>query len=231
MPRSAKTMTMPAAATSATGAGETAVAPFPRRRGRPRAAETALRSDLLLRAAREEFLTHGFSGANVDRIARNCGQSKMTIYRQIGTKEALFRMVMLAGVQSLDTDYQSVIDAGRSPAEVIRGIVRVSRESSNPETLAILRLVISQGLGTEGIVAECRENTYRLCQPVARYLRRIGAARDSDEAVRQALILQSMAVGGFLKMIGCEDPDPPAWEDNVVDLFLSGIQPRLGPAG
>src|SRR3546814_12224602 len=50
----------------------------------------------VLRAARNVFLTHGFSAATTDMIQREAGVSKSTVYAHYANKEALFTAVIEA---------------------------------------------------------------------------------------------------------------------------------------
>ena len=58
------------------------------------AAQTRLR---ILRAARNEFMRHGYSGARIERISRTGRSSDRMIYYYFGSKEALY-LAVLEGV-------------------------------------------------------------------------------------------------------------------------------------
>ncbi|RRS01110.1 TetR/AcrR family transcriptional regulator [Aquabacterium soli] len=60
-------------------------------RGRPRDPERGRR---ILEAAQRHFNEHGLERANVDAIAAEAGVSKMTVYNNFGSKEALFQAVV-----------------------------------------------------------------------------------------------------------------------------------------
>ncbi|ELB2964433.1 TetR/AcrR family transcriptional regulator [Vibrio parahaemolyticus] len=44
----------------------------------------------LIEAAQQEFIEHGFSGANMDRVCERAGTSKRTLYRHFESKDVLF---------------------------------------------------------------------------------------------------------------------------------------------
>ncbi|NLS11818.1 TetR/AcrR family transcriptional regulator [Vibrio sp. SM6] len=44
----------------------------------------------LLAAAKQEFITHGYHAANMDRVCEIAGTSKRTLYRHFAAKETLF---------------------------------------------------------------------------------------------------------------------------------------------
>ncbi|MBP2339603.1 TetR family transcriptional regulator [Saccharothrix coeruleofusca] len=77
----------------------------------PDATETKRR---LLRAAVEEFATHGLAGARVDRIAETAAANKRSIYMHFGTKEELFDRVVAESMTELAEAV--AIDAGDLPA-------------------------------------------------------------------------------------------------------------------
>ena len=56
----------------------------------PRRARIAVKKDGILDAALEVFLTEGFTGASMERVAAAASVSKMTVYRHFESKEALF---------------------------------------------------------------------------------------------------------------------------------------------
>ncbi|MDB5657239.1 MAG: TetR family transcriptional regulator [Tardiphaga sp.] len=58
----------------------------PARRGRPRSAET---EQAILESAYRIMATQGLAAASIDAVARDCGVSKMTIYKWWPSREAL----------------------------------------------------------------------------------------------------------------------------------------------
>jgi AcrR family transcriptional regulator len=174
--------------------------------------------------ALKEFLVHGYSGANLDRIAARCGISKTTIYRQVGAKDELFASVGDWAIGSLRMDYQAIIDAGGSSAAVIGKIVRLSQERSASDRLGLLRLAIAEHRNFPSLSNRLLERTVEVNEPVAAYLQQTSSTPLSpDEANRRALILMCMAAGGFLKLLNYCDAESPAWVDDVVDIFLNGF--------
>jgi AcrR family transcriptional regulator len=66
---------------------------------RPRDAEAT--KGRLLRAATDEFATHGIAGARIDRIAAAAQANKALVYSYFGNKEALFEAVLDTHVGTL----------------------------------------------------------------------------------------------------------------------------------
>jgi AcrR family transcriptional regulator len=68
----------------------------------------------ILEAATEVFLRNGYLGTNMDEIAALSAVSKQTIYKQFGSKEALFIEIVTS---MTDTAGDQVLDAIPAPAE------------------------------------------------------------------------------------------------------------------
>jgi len=72
----------------------------------------------LLKAATEAFVEKGFSGARVDEIARKARANKAMIYYHFGSKEKLYRAVLLHQIGSLHEEIARV--AGLEGGPVVR---------------------------------------------------------------------------------------------------------------
>ena len=62
----------------------------PRTRGRPKQHDDAALKTSLMQHTRSIFLTHGYRGTTIDKVAAAAGISKKTFYRIFESKEALF---------------------------------------------------------------------------------------------------------------------------------------------
>lgn len=65
-------------------------------RGRPN------KRDVVLQAAKEQFLTHGFAETSIDEVVAAAGVSKPTVYAHFPTKEALLEAVVRAEAARAD---------------------------------------------------------------------------------------------------------------------------------
>ena len=94
----------------------------------------------ILRAARNEFMRHGYSGARVERISRAARSSDRMIYYYFASKEALYLQV-LEGVYSELGEAESalVLDASR-PLEALDALVAFTWRYyiEHPEFVALL---------------------------------------------------------------------------------------------
>ncbi len=100
------------------------------------------KSEKILQGAMQEFLTHGYAGTSMDKVAKTGGVSKATVYSYFQDKEGLFAAL----VQRLAKEkiYFTVMD--EEPAVVLRFVATTVLEHTiqEPELLAFVRLVIAE---------------------------------------------------------------------------------------
>lgn len=80
---------------------------------RPRRASSEVR-ELLLAAAREEFLTRGYGGATTKAIAARAEVSETVIFNQFGGKSGLFTTAFVTPFAEVVTEYLDSRSAGRA---------------------------------------------------------------------------------------------------------------------
>ncbi|AMG32011.1 TetR/AcrR family transcriptional regulator [Grimontia hollisae] len=80
-------------------------------------------------AAKEEFIQHGFSAANIDRVCASAGVSKRTLYRHFESKEALFESILTIIQSSIDESIRYVFEPEKSLKEQLIEITRKEVES------------------------------------------------------------------------------------------------------
>jgi AcrR family transcriptional regulator len=112
--------------------------------GRPRRAPHAAR-DLILKAATEEFVEHGFSGTSIERIAARSRVSKPTIYSHFDSKEALF-VAILNSV--CDSFAEPILEAGADVEDLSVILVKIAERYTHavlrPEIVALHRLFVAE---------------------------------------------------------------------------------------
>lgn len=77
----------------------------------------------ILDAARVEFVTHGLTGARVDRIAEQAGVNKNLIYHYFKSKDDLYLEVLETIYSGLRANQRDFEVRGLSPVEGMRGLV------------------------------------------------------------------------------------------------------------
>jgi TetR/AcrR family transcriptional regulator, mexJK operon transcriptional repressor len=102
---------------------------------------------VILAAASEHFVAHGYVGANVDLIAEEAGVSKRTVYNVFGGKEQLFRAVLGEAIDIAERFSRQMSDelaVGVDLAAGLRAIgVRLARVLGG-RVVALRRLLIAE---------------------------------------------------------------------------------------
>lgn len=98
----------------------------------------------ILAAARDVFLSAGFGAASMDAVAADAGVSKMTIYRQFGSKEELFAGLIEELCSRMIGDDLS-LDPKRPVEQVLREYAtRVLDILFDPVTIELHRIVVAE---------------------------------------------------------------------------------------
>jgi TetR/AcrR family transcriptional regulator, upper aerobic nicotinate degradation pathway regulator len=94
----------------------------------------------ILKAARNEFMRHGYSGARIERISRTGRSSDRMIYYYFGSKEALY-LEVLEGVYSELGAAESRLELDEAqPLEALRTLIAFTWNYylAHPEFVALL---------------------------------------------------------------------------------------------
>ncbi|MDG3424542.1 TetR/AcrR family transcriptional regulator, partial [Vibrio parahaemolyticus] len=107
----------------------------------------------LIEAAQQEFIEHGFSGANMDRVCERAGTSKRTLYRHFESKDVLF----IESIQAVMEIQRARLQFQYSPEESIEAQLRtylLAKLDSMYEDfgLPLVKMVISEFMRTPELV-------------------------------------------------------------------------------
>jgi AcrR family transcriptional regulator len=109
----------------------------------PDAAAGGDKSEQILQGAMQEFLTHGYAGTSMDKVAKTGGVSKATVYSYFKDKEGLFAALIqrLAGEKLV-----TFPPLETAPAIALRFIATtlLDQASQEPQFLIFVRLVIAE---------------------------------------------------------------------------------------
>lgn len=101
--------------------------------------------DLILKAATEAFLAHGFSGASIDQIAAQAGVSKPTIYSHFQGKEQLFAAIMNSICDNFEEPFVGPnADTEELSTILIRIADNYTRAILQPGVVAMHRLFVAE---------------------------------------------------------------------------------------
>jgi len=94
----------------------------------------------ILRAARAEFMRHGYSGARIERISRTGRSSDRMIYYYFGSKEALYLAVLEAVYEELGAAESALAIDATKPLEALVELIGFtwSYYLAHPEFVALL---------------------------------------------------------------------------------------------
>ena len=94
----------------------------------------------ILKAARNEFMRHGYSGARVERISRAARSSDRMIYYYFGSKEALYIVVLEGVYADLGAAESALVLDEQKPAAALTELIAFtwSYYLAHPEFVALL---------------------------------------------------------------------------------------------
>ncbi|MER0238345.1 TetR/AcrR family transcriptional regulator [Fulvimarina sp. MAC8] len=186
----------------------------------------------LLESALAEFRQHGFSEANVARIASSAGISKKTVYRHVESKEALLEAVMVVMV-TRSVGPVVTADPDLEPSQWLRSYMKAfAALTFSDHGIASYRVVMSEGQRFPHVAHLYIQTVRRLAiKPLAEQLEAYGERGKIRivAAERAAMMLVSMIVADGLRdaVLGlAEPPRGDALDELVnegVDVFLGGI--------
>jgi TetR/AcrR family transcriptional regulator len=116
------------------------VSEAPARRARKTTRNPEASRAKILQAARDEFVSHGLSGARVDRIAARSGVNKNLIYHYFGSKDALY-LAVLEGIYAGLRERQQDKDLRElPPVEGVRRLVQSTFDHfvATPELIRLM---------------------------------------------------------------------------------------------
>ncbi len=206
-----------------------------RRGGRPSREASERLGELILDAATELFLGHGFGATSIEAVAQRVRVSKRTLYHRFPDKEALFASVVHRIVERLRPAAGVPLIAGADLRTVLEQLATIIlRAALSPQAIALHRLIVAESARfpeLAGVLA--REGaTEEAVKFIAGTLERdVKAGRitldDTVFAARQFLQIvialpQRRAMGLGAPMSRREIAE---WPRKVTDLFLNGCRP------
>lgn len=105
----------------------------------------AAKRRVILDAARQVFITHGFRGASMDLIVAAAGVSKPTVYHHFGNKERLFAAILEEAVEQILLPLHTHGDEDADPRQTLLDIAQsYARVLLSPEMIEFHRLALSE---------------------------------------------------------------------------------------
>ncbi len=197
-------------------------------RGRPRDPERGRR---ILEAAQRHFNEHGLERANVDAIAAEAGVSKMTVYNNFGSKEALFQAVVRDRTAPVVTGVPGAV--ALDPAQPEQALLAIGARflalARGDDALGALRSVYGvAGAQPDICRAFYKDGPERVNGELAAYLRRAHSAGTLKvrNPLQAADLFLSMFMGsghirGLLKLEMPESAENRALLREAVRVFMA----------
>jgi AcrR family transcriptional regulator len=198
---------------------------------RPRAAHLGprRRRPLILDAAFETFLRHGYEGTSMDAVAAAAGVSKPVVYSSFASKEELFEALLrreesrvLAAIQESLPPDADVDDPEPLLVEALTAFFRAVAES--PDAYRII--VVGEGATTE-IARRIQHGRELAVQAVAALARRWLEVRhtsiDVDAGARLlGTVIVGLAESGARAMLN----DPQTWTPEMLGELMGRMAAR-----
>jgi AcrR family transcriptional regulator len=208
-----------------------AAARKPRWRRRPEA-----RPEEILEAALDVFGELGFARTRLDDVARRAGVSKGTLYLYFDSKEALFRAMVQAKVETVLTESEALVRNWQgTTTELLRHFIRRYWELMNRlQNCRLARVVLSELSSFPELARFHYRNVILRVRRVIESIIEQGIARGEFRPVQPvfaARMLQTLCVqlAQFLVYFAPYDPAPPTAAETLAaieDLYLNALLAR-----
>lgn len=187
-------------------------------------------------AARRLFLDQGFATTSMDAVTAEAGVSKQTLYSYFPTKVDLLADVLFESVNQIN-----LAPAEAAPMETLADLraalvdfaTRITHALLQPDSIAMLRLVLGEAFRLEGLRQIVRETLPVQILGRSQALLERAAAKhlisldDPDLAARMFIgpMMTYIALDGFLS-VDPPGPPQPAKLEHLVDAFLNTVVVR-----
>jgi len=119
-----------------------------------------IRRRQILEAALVEFSSLGFAAASIAKIAQRVGISKANVYVHFSSKDEIFETLLQSLLGGAHDNWLKMRESGDA-REFIDNLVDATYASLTPQTLSIVRLLISEGHRIPDLVAKWNEANVR----------------------------------------------------------------------
>lgn len=112
----------------------------------------------ILDAALIEFSSLGFTAASISRIAERAGTSKANLYVHFANKDEIFE-TLLRDLLEPSKGFWQQAQIGHNLDELIDAFIEASYDGLTPQTLAVIRLVISESHRVPALILRWHKDT------------------------------------------------------------------------
>lgn len=208
--------------------------PQTRRGGRPSREASEQLGVLILDAATDLFLTHGFGATSIEAVAQRVRISKRTFYHRFEDKPALFAAVVHRIIERLRPRADiPLIEGADLQTKLERLAALILRAALSPQAIALHRLIVAESarfpkLATVVSREGATEEAIKLIAGLLEREAKAGRLKLDDPVFAAQQFLQMViglpqrrAMGLGASMTARE---LAAWPRDVVHLFLNGCR-------
>jgi AcrR family transcriptional regulator len=209
--------------------------PQVRRGGRPSREASEQLGELILDAATDLFLRHGFGATSIDAVAQRVRIAKRTFYHRFPDKEALFAAVVHRIIKRLRPAAGIPLIAGADLQTVLERLATlILRAALSPQAIALHRLIVGESARfpeLAGVLARegATEEAITLIAGVLEREVKAGRIKVDDTVFAARQFLQMVIAMPQRRAMGLGAPmskrERVEWPRKVTDLFLNGCRP------
>ena len=205
-----------------------------RRGGRPSSEASEQLGELILDAATELFLAHGYGATSIEAVAKRVRVSKRTFYHRFADKPALFAAVVHRIIERLRPPASVPIVEGIDIQAILERLAALILAAAlSPQAIALHRLIVAESARFPKLAAVvaregASEEAVKLIAGLLTSESATGrvAIDDSEFAAQQFLYMvvtvpqrRGMGLGAPMSV-----REVAAWPKQVVELFLNGCR-------
>ena len=188
-----------------------------------------------MQAALDEFASHGFHEASLNRVIEAAGISKGSLYYYFDGKEDLFAYVAQTGLGGLIAQVGPLPDLGAGDADAFWSVVedyylRLTRAlSASPQLAALLRSwsAASKSPEFQRVTGEMEEASVPWIVQALAIGHRVGAVRDDvpDSLLMAAVLGMGEAMDFWLMSQALDDAALPGVIASIVGMLRGAVGP------
>lgn len=193
----------------------------------------------ILAAAEQQFGEKGFYGARIDAIAQQSGLNKNMLYIYFGSKEELYRQVLLNMYRRMEEVERRLLERNLEGAELIAELIGAYYDflEQNPSFVNILMSEnLMQGQFLRQLPRECIARR-TLSELAARIRKSCGEGVFRADVDEQQTVLTMITICfcnfsnryTLSQLTGCDLNDPAVQQTRkkqTIDIMLSYLSPR-----
>lgn len=214
------------------GAGEPAPVAPARRPGRPRALPVDEQRRVIVDAARAVFAQEGYAGATIERVARQAGTARSSVYELFQGKEDLFAAVVADSAERFVSRMASSFDhtSGYELRDFVRRNFATVFEIFEQDRHSVTVLLNAERGGLEPPMQAVAQTRRRVLESLAATTRERWRSYGID--VGDAGEMMALMYFGMAEAVAVRQANQPGWNrEGLIDLlteFTLGGLFRLG---